>query len=247
MVLDAIRTARLDTLMGDTRPLHRAILEATFLVPLHEPIRQTPQGQTGFKPIEFYKDDQPVLAVFTDLETLQEVMAREGWTQNYWMPMAGPKLCAIAEQGQFSRVTININADINYVMLPMVYRTLAQHLILAGMTTDSLDSIVGQTVIIGKCPAGLPSEEAIAAMREVLEDRGAREAIWYGVVAPPNELHLSLAVAAPEPVFGEIESGIGLAWIKRWPTNTPLRVTRLVDNDTTSAAIREKGDVVFRA
>lgn len=197
--------------------------------------------------MEFYKDDQPVLAVFTDIETLQEVMAAEGWTQTYWMPLAGPKLCAIAEQEEFSRVTININADVNYVMMPMVYRTLAQHLILAGMTTDSLDSTAGQTVIIGKCPAGLPSEAAIAAMRGALEDSKAQEAVWYGVIARPNGLHLSLAVAAPESVWGGIESGIGLAWLKHWPINTPLWVTRLVDNDTTSAAIREKGDVIFRA
>lgn len=241
-LLAAIEDARLDTLMGDMRPLHRVILGSELLMPLHEPPMETPQG-TKLRYMTF--EDDSVMLVFTDAAHLKEFFGDTnpiGGTRMCVIPMSGQDICRAATSSEMRKIIINPNADVLYVMPPLVYRVLAEGFI-PGSVSD--EAIPAGELIIARPISGLPDDEMMQAWREVLSQNGVTEAYWFNLIIPDrNELRYSFAVGCEEEQLKKIHSDLVGAWLGKWPVNTPLYVCRLED-DETSCAVREGGAPMF--
>ena len=233
-----IRAAREAAPFGDTRPLHRAILNGNFLVPTHAPARTVPDGRTGLRPVEFYKDDRPSLVAFTDEETLREVMAREERPECDWAALYGPALCRLAVEGEFARLVLNINAEDNYVMFPLTFGTLADGFVPA--TLDSVSEHAGEPVRLlvqeVPSPARRPPPELGDALRAAVPE--AREIVWFESGWPPDELAFNVALNVSPERARELYGTVQNAWIPHWPLPTPLGVHSL---DLGGGALRSQG------
>lgn len=241
-----IQRMKLDTLMGDMRPMHRAIIESELLVPLLEPPTQTPQGlrmrymtfeTPGFGPAS-------TLAVFTDVERMRsffanapDLSAQVGF--GFW---SGKGACEAAMDAELPLLAINPASDAHYAMPPHVYRALAFGYVPGSVAAPDIRE--GQ-IVIARPMSGMPSEPELQAWREVLAQHGALAAYWFNVLLDDvKELRYAIGVECAPERFEAIESGLIGAWLGIWPVNTPLYVQHL-GPDTESEAIRGGGAPIF--
>ena len=235
-LLEAIQNARLDTLMGDMRPMHRALLEAKLFVPLHEP----PSQESGGMRLRYmtFEDDR-VMCVFTDKQRMREYFLSGGREEGVHIWFAsGQEVCGMATRAGLDKIIINPNSDILYAMPPLVFRVLAEGWVPGSVSDEAIPS--GQ-VIIGKPISGLPDETMLQIWRDVLKGNGVTEAYWFNAVLPEaNELRYAFAVACESEQLAKVESDLKGAWLGKWPVNTPLFVCQLKD-DPQSHVIREGG------
>lgn len=239
-LLEAIQDARLDTLMGDMRPMHRTLLEARLFVPLHEP----PVEEAGGMRLRYmtFEDDR-VMCVFTDKQRMRDYFLSGGREEGVHIWFAsGQEVCGMATQANLDKLIINPNSDILYAMPPLVFRVLAEGWVPGSISDEAIPS--GE-VIIGKPISGLPDEPMLQIWRDVLKENGVAEAYWFNAVMPEaNELRYAFAIGCAPEQLAKVESDLIGAWLGKWPVNTPLFVCALKD-DPQSRIIREGGARIF--
>ena len=235
---------KLDTLMGDLRPLHRALIEAEFLIPLLEPPTQTPQG-TRMLYMTFDNavfGPQSTLAVFTDAPRMREFFgqsAREGVHLGFW---SGKTCCEAAMQAELPLLAINPTTDAHYAMPPHVYRVLAFGYVPSSVAEPE---IKGAQMAIARPLSGLPTQPELDAWRTVLQKHGAGAAYWFNVLLDDvMELRYGIGVECEAEKFEAIGDELVKAWLGIWPVNTPLFVHHL-GSDAESEAIRAGGAPIY--
>ena len=241
-----IQAMKLDTMMGDMRPMHRAIMAAEFLVPLHEPPIQTPQGTR----VRYMTFDNAVfgpdstLALFTDVERLREFFGPNssvgsGVHLGFW---DGKTACENAMNAEMPHLAINPLSDAHYAMPPYVYRALAFGYVPSSVADEGIQS---PQIAIARPMSGMPSQPELEAWRAVLNQHSATAAFWFNVLLDDvMELRYGIGVECAPSAFEAIQSALIGAWFGIWPVNTPLFVYQLSD-DTESQAIREGGAPIF--
>lgn len=247
-LVELIHQMKLDTLFGDMRPLHRAIIDAEFLLPLHEPPQQTPQGlrmrYMTFENAHFGPDS--TLALFTDTERMRAFL---GDTSSLGARVCvgfwdGKTACEAAMNAQLPLLAINPGGDAHYAMPPHVYRVLAFGYVPSSVADEELKST---QIAIARPLSGLPSNQELEAWRAVLRQYCAAKAYWFNVLSDDvKELRYAIGVECEAEKFGEIQRGLASAWLGIWPVNSPLWVQQLGD-DEQSQAIRAGGELIYGA
>jgi hypothetical protein len=239
-LLEAIVHARLDTLMGDLRPLHRTLLATELLIPLHEPPTMTPNGPK-LRYMTFENDS--VLLSFTDTERMHDFFAGSNFGPRLAVaPVTGKTLCQMAAAADLRKVIINPNSDISYVLTPLVYRVLASEWIPASISDEEFHS---NELIVAPPLSGSPDDILLDLWRATLREHGVPNAYWFNLMEPTTqELRYSFGVECPPEQLETINNALVQVWIGRWPVNTPLFVTPLT-NDAKSQTIREVGLPLF--
>ncbi len=241
-----IQQMKLDTLMGDMRPMHRAIIEAEFLIPLLEPPTQTPQG-TRLLYMTFDNavcGPQSTLAVFTDAARMREFFGANspvgaGVHVDFW---SGKTCCETAMQAELPLLAINPLSDAHYAMPPHVYRALAFGYVPSSVAAPQIH---GAQIAIARPLSGLPSQQELDAWRAVLKLNGSQSAYWFNVLLDDvGELRYGIGVECESEKFETIQEELVSAWLGIWPVNTPLWVWHLED-DAESQAIRGGGAPIF--
>ena len=232
-----IHDFKLDTLMGDMRPMHRAILSSNLLLPLHEPPRD---GRLRYMTF----NDDSALCAFTDEEHLRAFFAD---APNLTAQMAiaflsGATLCDMAMQGELSLLSINPRSGEHYAMPSHVFRVLAHGYVPSSVADEELRS---QQIAVARPLSGMPSQEELQAWREVLVRNNAMAAFWFNLLLDDvKELRYAIGVECAPEGFEILRSQLVGAWFGKWPVNTPLWVQHLSD-DETSRAIRQGGAPVY--
>lgn len=245
-LVELIHQMKLDTLGGDMRPMHRAIIEAEFLLPLHEPPQQTPQGlrmrYMTFSNAHFGPDS--TLALFTDAQRMRAFIGDDSSLGarvcvGFW---DGKTACEAALHAEIPLLAINPGGDAHYAMPPHVYRVLA-----FGYVPSSVDDeeIKSAQITIARPLSGLPSAQELEAWREVLRQHGATRAYWFNVLLEDvKELRYAIGVECESEKFDLIQRDLVGAWLGIWPVNTPLWVQHLGD-DEQSQVIRAGGELIY--
>ena len=241
-----IERMKLDTLTGDMRPLHRAILGAELLVPLLEPPTQTPQG-TRMLYMTFDNavfGPQSTLAIFTDAERMRGFFGANppsgsGVHVGFW---SGKTACEAALRAELPLLAINPISDAHYAMPPHVYRVLSFGYVPSSVAEPEIKSA---QMTIARPLSGLPSEAELDAWRAVLARNGARQAYWFNVLLEDvQEMRYAIGVACETPQFKAIQNELVGAWLGIWPVNSPLLVQQLC-SDAESEAIRAGGALFY--
>ena len=246
-LVELIRQMKLDTLMGDMRPLHRAIIEAELLVPLHEPPELTPQGvrmlYMTFDNAHFGADS--TMALFTDAARMREFLGDASAVLGprvcvgFWN---GKSACDAAMSAELPLLAINPGGDAHYAMPPHVYRALAFGYVPSSVADEALKS---EQIAIARPLSGLPSEQELNAWRAVLQKHGARQAYWFNLLLDDvMELRYAIGVECEAVSFGAIQRDLVGAWLGIWPVNSPLWVQHL-GADEQSQAIRDGGALIY--
>lgn len=247
-LIELIYKMKRDTLMGDMRPLHRAIIEAEFLVPLHQPPEPTPQGvrmlYMTFDNAHFGADS--TMALFTDAERARDFLGGspaqgERVCVGVWN---GKTACQAATYAGLPLLAINPAGDAHYAMPPHVYRVLAAGYVPSSVADDEMKS---PQITIARPLSGLPSEPELNAWRAVLKQHGAARAYWFNLLLDDvMELRYAIGVECEGAKFEEIQLDLAGAWLGIWPVNSPLWVQPLND-DGNSQSIREVGALIYEA
>ena len=236
-----IHQMKLDTLMGDMRALHHAIIGAEFLVPLLEPPQQTPQG-TRMLYMTFDNavfGPESTLALFTDTDRAREFLGSTHCYLGFWN---GKTACEAAMSAELPLLAINPGTDAHYAMPSHVYRALAFGYVLSSVADEALPKI---QIAVARPLTGLPSEQELDAWRAVLARHGAQKAYWFNVLLDElGELRYAIGVECAAEKFAAIQQDLVGAWFGIWPVNTPLWVQHL-DDGAEAKAIREGGAVIF--
>lgn len=245
-LIELIHQMKLDTLLGDMRPLHRAIMNAEFLVPLHEPPQQTPQGTRmlymTFDNAHFGADS--TLALFTEPERMRAFLGGSPALGSrvcvgFWN---GTTACNAAMNAELPLLAINPGGDAHYAMPPHVYRVLAFGYVPSSVADEAIES---QQIAIARPLSGLPSPQELDAWRAVLQTHGASRAYWFNLLLDDvKELRYAIGVECDEEKFAQIQSDLVGAWLGIWPVNTPLWVQQL-GVDEQSQVIREGGALIY--
>ena len=241
-----IHQMKRDTLMGDMRPLHRAIIEAQLLVPLHEPPQPTPQGTRmlymTFDNANFGSDS--TLALFTDAERMREFLGDTSASgaqvcAGFW---GGKTACNAAMSAALPLLAINPGGDAHYAMPPHVYRALAFGYVPSSVADEEMKSA---QIAIARPLSGLPSAPELDAWRAVLQRHGAGKALFFNLLLDDvKELRYAIGVECDDAQFAPIQRDLVGAWFGIWPVNSPLWVQQLGD-DEPSQAIREGGAELY--
>lgn len=232
-----IHTMKLDTLMGDMRPMHRAILSAHLLLPLHEPPHD---GRLRY--ITF--NDDSTLCAFTDAAHWRAFCgdAPNLPAQLAVAPLSGALLCDMAMQGDLALLAINPGSPEHYAMPPHVFRVLAHGYVPSSVSDETLHS---PQIAVARPLSGLPTDVELQAWRAVLAQYGATAAFWFNVLLDDvKELRYAIGVECAPEQFETVQSQLTQAWFGKWPVNTPLWVQHLND-DATSQAIRQGGVPIY--
>lgn len=232
-----IHDMKLDTLMGDMRPMHRAILSTELLLPLHEP------PQDGHLRYMTFNDDS-TLCAFTDTDHLRAYFADapELGTRMAVAPLSGATLCDMAQQAELALFAINPRSTEHYAMPPHVFRVLAHGYVPSSVADEEIRS---PQFAIARPLSGLPSPEELQAWREVLAQNGAVAAFWFNLLLDDvQELRYAIGVECAPEQLDTLQRRLAQAWFGKWPVNTPLWVQRLSD-DETSQAIRQGGAPIY--
>ena len=241
-----IHQMKLDTLMGDMRAMHRAIIGAEFLVPLLEPPQQTPQGTRML----YMTFDNAVLgpastlALFTDAERAREFLGDTSALGaqvclGFW---DGKAACETAMSAELPLLAINPGTDAHYAMPPHVYRALAFGYVPSSVADEEFPKM---QIVIARPLTGLPTEQELDAWREVLARHGAEKAFWFNVLLEKiGELRYAIGVECAPEKFAQIQKDLVGAWFGIWPVNTPLWVQHL-DDGVEAQAIRDGGQPIF--
>jgi hypothetical protein len=128
-LVELIGRMKLDTLMGDMRAMHRAIIASELLVPLLEPPTVTPEG-TRMRYMTFDNEvfgPTSTLALFTDAGRMRTFFGPDsavgaGVHVGFW---DGRTACNAAMDAELPLLAINPLSDAHYAMPPHVYRALA--------------------------------------------------------------------------------------------------------------------------
>lgn len=232
---------KLDTLMGDMRPLHRAILGANLLLPLHEPPRQ---GERGMVLRYMTFTDDTTLCAFTDPTRLRDFFSEapdKGAGVHVGL-VDGTMLCQMAMQAELPLLAINPASDAHYAMPPHVYRLLAHDYVPSSVADEIVRS---PQVVVARPLSGPPSEQELDRWRNVLAQGGATSAFWFNIVLEDvREVRYALGVECSADKFDALQNGLVGAWFGIWPVNTPLWVQHL-SNDATSQAVRDGGTLIY--
>lgn len=241
VLVAAIKDMKLDTLMGDMRPMHRAIIASDLLLPLHEPPRQA-DGGTILRFMTF--NDNSSMCAFTDIERMRAFFTgMPGVGAGVHIQFTGgQELCEMASRSEMALLSINPASDAHYAMPPHVYRVL-QHGYVPSSVAD--EAVRSPQIAIASPMSGLPTEPELQAWREALAEGGARAAWWFNVMLEDvRELRYAIAVECPAERFEALSSALVGAWLGLWPVNTPLW-THHMESDETSQAIRAGGAPIF--
>lgn len=245
-LIELIGRMKLDTLMGDMRAMHRAIIANELLVPLLEPPTVTPEG-TRMRYMTFDNEvfgPASTLALFTDAGRMRTFFGPDsavgaGVHVGFW---DGRAACNAAMDAELPLLAINPLSDAHYAMPPHVYRALAFGYVPSSVADEELRS---PQMAIARPMSGPPSKQELDAWQGVLSEHGADSAFWFNVLLDDvMELRYGIGVACAPEAFDAISTGLVTAWLGIWPVNTPLFVHRLGD-DPESAAIREGGMPIF--
>ncbi len=245
-LVELIGRMKLDTLMGDMRAMHRAIIASELLVPLLEPPTVTPEG-TRMRYMTFDNEvfgPTSTLALFTDAPRMRTFFGPNsavgaGVHVGFW---DGRTACNAAMDAELPLLAINPLSDAHYAMPPHVYRALAFGYVPSSVADEELRS---PQLAIARPMSGPPSKQELVAWHGVLSEHGASSTFWFNVLLDDvMELRYGIGVACAPEAFDAISTGLVTAWLGIWPVNTPLFVHRLGD-DPESAAIREGGMPIF--
>ena len=245
-LVSLIHTMKIDTFMGDLRPMHRAILGSQLLVPLHEPPTVTPQG-TRMLYMTFDNavfGPQSTMALFTDAARMREFFGPDSSVGarvcvGFW---DGKTACNAAMSAEMPHLAINPLSDAHYAMPPHVYRALAFGYVPSSVAQTEIKT---PQIAIARPLSGMPSEQELSAWREVLRSRGASAAFWFNVLLDDvMELRYAIGVACAPESFQSVRDELISTWFGIWPVNTPLFVYQLTD-DAESSAIRAGGAPIF--
>lgn len=241
VLVAAIQRMKLDTLMGDMRPMHRAIIASELLLPLHEPPRQVDGGMLlRYMTLQ----DNSVMCAFTDMERLRAFFTgMPGVGAGIHVQFTtGKDLCEMAEHDDMALLAINPDSDAHYAMPPHVFRVL-QHGYVPSSVAD--ETVHSPQIAIARPMSGMPSEGELQAWREALSQGGARAAWWFNVLLDDvRELRYAIAVECEPERFEPLSSALVGAWLGKWPVNTPLW-THHMESDESSQAIRAGGVPIF--
>jgi len=241
VLVAAIQRMKLDTLLGDMRPMHRAIIASELMLPLHEPPRQT-EGGMILRMMTF--NDNSRMCVFTDMERMRAFLSEfpEVGTGVHVQFTGGQELCAMAARSEMPLLAINPASDAHYAMPPHVYRVLEHGYIPSSVADETVRS---PQIAIARPMSGLPSQDELQAWREALSEGGATAAWWFNVMLDDvRELRYAIGVECEAERFEALRSALVGAWLGKWPVNTPLWTHRM-DDDETSQAIRAGGAPIF--
>ncbi|MBV9865998.1 MAG: SseB family protein [Abitibacteriaceae bacterium] len=232
-----IHDMKLDTLMGDMRPMHRAILTSPLLLPLHEPPHD---GRLRY--ITF--NDDSTMCVFTDEAHLRAFCADMANlpAQVAVVPVSGAMLCAMAMRGELALLAINPHSNEHYAMPPHVFRVLAHDYVPSSVADSEIRS---QQMVVARPLSGLPSQEELQAWHVVLAQNGATAAFWFNLLLEDvQELRYAIGVECAPEQFETLQSKLVQAWFGKWPVNTPLWVQHL-SLDEVSQGIRQGGTPIY--
>lgn len=237
----AIKDMKLDTLMGDMRPMHRAIIDSELLLPLHEPPRQVNGGM-----ILRYMTlrDNTVMCAFTDIERMRAFFSQVPGigTGVHVQFTRGQELCEMAAHDDMALLAINPDSDAHYAMPPHVYRVLQHAYVPSSVADETLHS---PQIAIARPMSGMPSDGELQAWREALSQGGARAAWWFNVLLDDvRELRYAIAIECEPQRFEPLSNALVGAWLGLWPVNTPLW-THHMESDESSHAIRAGGVPIF--
>ena len=243
-----IHQMKRDTLSGDMRPLHRAIIEAELLVPLHEPPQQTPQGTRmrymTFDNAHFGPDS--TLALFTDAQRMRAFLGDNSALGvqvcvGFWN---GKTACNAALNADLPLLALNPGSDAHYAMPPHVYRALAFGYVPSSVADEAIQCA---QIAIARPLSGLPSAPELEAWRAVLRRHGARRAYFFNLLLDDvQELRYAIGVECDDAQFAPIQSDLVGVWLGLWPVNSPLWVQQ-VGADQQSQTIREGGAAFYSA
>lgn len=231
-----IHQMKLDTLMGDMRPMHRAILGSELLLPLHEP------PQNGRLRFMTFQNDT-TLCAFTDAERMRAFLAGGDLGDRVAIaPLGGETLCEMAMRSELELFAINPGSDAHYAMPPHVFRVLAHGYVPSSVADEEIKSV---QIAIARPMSGLPSQGELDAWRRVLAENNADAAYWFNVMLDDvKELRYAIGVACAPDAFTHLQNQLVQAWFGLWPVNTPLYVIPLGE-DETSQAVRQGGAPIY--
>lgn len=231
-LIAAIHAMKRDTLMGDMRPMHRAILRSPLLLPLHEPAQATPEG-TRLRYLTF--DEDATLVAFSDMAHFRAFLG--DWVPRLYMAqVTGQELCRMAGAAHLGLLAINPQSGEHYAMPPLVYNVLAQGFVPSSVTDERVRE---ERATIAPAISGAPDAEMLGLWREIFQRNQVARAFWFNLVLlEAQELRYAWAVDCPEEQLRALQHELVAAWFGRWPVNTPLWVQPLGD-DGASKTIRE--------
>ena len=225
-------------------PLFKALLEATLVVPLHEPPVTSPQGVQSLKPFLVEMEGQPAVIAYSDEEALTASFPELSITI-IGLPMSS--VCALAHGAGTGYLILNPHGPTSFLVGPDQMRALDQGRMPVSENPDAgrEENPGGLELKVERLaqplPDGLKEELAQLAAAQGLTEVWACNVTYRGTGAHP-----ALAV---EPMSQGIANAIGpkieMAWQNHLPAEPGQTLFDLFALEAAPRDFRARGQLIY--